>query len=285
MGPIAFRRLSDEAWRVRLDGAERLRVGLHLGPQAIDQRRQALDIDREVAEEPSPAPGLLGREAARLTAPGGELHRAGALDREGPGVPGGLEGVHQAGGGPRLRREGAPARPEEHARPALGAQPPADGAGPEVAAVTRPPRLVGQRLLRGERLVLDEALAPPPGGRLDPLHVAGSQGGQPLSRPGLTAGASERLGAARARRTVLATGHGWSKVSAVRSQVTLRTAFTVCFAVLATAAMVLFVLETRLAFTLTIAAMMLAIALDHVVQRMEARGLRRGWAIALTTLA
>jgi predicted PurR-regulated permease PerM len=67
--------------------------------------------------------------------------------------------------------------------------------------------------------------------------------------------------------------------------VTLRTAFTVCFAVLATAAMVLFVLETRLAFTLTIAAMMLAIALDHVVQRMEARGLRRGWAIALTTLA
>jgi predicted PurR-regulated permease PerM len=71
----------------------------------------------------------------------------------------------------------------------------------------------------------------------------------------------------------------------VRSQVTLRTAFTVCFAVVVTAALVLFVLETRLAFTITISAMMLAIALDHVVRRMGARGIRRGWAIALTTLA
>ena len=71
----------------------------------------------------------------------------------------------------------------------------------------------------------------------------------------------------------------------MRSQVTLKTAFTVCFAVLATAAVVLFVLETRLSLTLTIAAMMVAIALDHVVQRMQTRGLRRGWAIALTTLA
>ncbi|HUM11988.1 MAG TPA: AI-2E family transporter [Myxococcaceae bacterium] len=71
----------------------------------------------------------------------------------------------------------------------------------------------------------------------------------------------------------------------MRSQVTLRTAFTVCFAVVATAALVLFVLQTRLALTLTVAAMMVAIALDHVVRRMEARGIRRGWAIALTTLA
>jgi putative heme transporter len=71
----------------------------------------------------------------------------------------------------------------------------------------------------------------------------------------------------------------------VQSQVTLRTAFTVCFAVVATAALVLFVFQTRLALTLTIAAMMLAIALDHVVRRMEARGIRRGPAIALTTLA
>ncbi|HET9155574.1 MAG TPA: AI-2E family transporter [Myxococcaceae bacterium] len=66
---------------------------------------------------------------------------------------------------------------------------------------------------------------------------------------------------------------------------TLRTAFTVCFAVVATAAVVLFILETRVALTLTVAAMMVAIALDHVVRRMESRGLRRGWAIALTTLA
>jgi len=71
----------------------------------------------------------------------------------------------------------------------------------------------------------------------------------------------------------------------VRSQVTLRTAFTVCFAVVATAGLVLFVLETRVALTLTAAAMMVAIALDHVVRRMEARGIRRRWAIAITTLA
>jgi predicted PurR-regulated permease PerM len=71
----------------------------------------------------------------------------------------------------------------------------------------------------------------------------------------------------------------------VRSQVTLRTAFTICFAVVATAGLVLFVFETRLALTLTVAAMMVAIALDHVVRQMEARGLRRGWAIAITTLA
>jgi predicted PurR-regulated permease PerM len=67
--------------------------------------------------------------------------------------------------------------------------------------------------------------------------------------------------------------------------VTLRTAFTVCFAVLSTAALVLFVLETRVALTLTVSAMMVAIALDHVVRRLEARGMRRGRAIALTTLA
>jgi predicted PurR-regulated permease PerM len=71
----------------------------------------------------------------------------------------------------------------------------------------------------------------------------------------------------------------------VRSQLTLRTAFTACFAVVATAAAVLFVLETRVALTLTVAAMMAAIALDHVVRRMEMRGLRRGSAIALTTLS
>jgi putative heme transporter len=71
----------------------------------------------------------------------------------------------------------------------------------------------------------------------------------------------------------------------VRSQLTFRTAFTACFAVVATAGTVLFVLETRVALTLTVTAMMVAIALDHVVRRMEMRGLRRGSAIALTTLA
>jgi len=71
----------------------------------------------------------------------------------------------------------------------------------------------------------------------------------------------------------------------MRSQITLRTAFTVCFAVVATAGVVRFVLETRVAFTLTVAAIMVAIALDHVVRRIEMCGLTRGWAIAVTTLA
>jgi predicted PurR-regulated permease PerM len=70
----------------------------------------------------------------------------------------------------------------------------------------------------------------------------------------------------------------------MRSQITLRTAFTVCFAVVATVGVVRFVLETRVAFTLTVAAIMVAIALDHVVRRIEMCGLRRRWAIALTTL-
>jgi len=74
-------------------------------------------------------------------------------------------------------------------------------------------------------------------------------------------------------------------VNAVRSQLTLRTAFTACFAVVATAGAVRFVLETRVALTLTVAAMMVAIALDHVVRHMEMRGLGRGRAIALTILA
>ena len=69
----------------------------------------------------------------------------------------------------------------------------------------------------------------------------------------------------------------------MRSQVTFRTAFTVCLAVLATCAAVLFVLRTRVAIALTVTATMNAIALDHVVRRIERTGIRRGWAILLTT--
>jgi len=69
------------------------------------------------------------------------------------------------------------------------------------------------------------------------------------------------------------------------SQVSLRTAFTVCFAVAATAGLVLFVLETRVALTLTVCAAMLAIALNHLVQRLERRQMRRGRAIALVMSA
>ena len=68
------------------------------------------------------------------------------------------------------------------------------------------------------------------------------------------------------------------------SQVTLKTAFTVCFAVVASAAVVLFLYETRLALTITAAAVMLAVALHHVVRLLQSRGLGRGASIALTVL-
>jgi putative heme transporter len=68
------------------------------------------------------------------------------------------------------------------------------------------------------------------------------------------------------------------------SQVTLRTAFTVCFAVVATAAIVLFVFQTRLALTLTAVALMVAVALDHVVSRLQNHGLSRGAGIAISVL-
>src|SRR5262249_14584639 len=267
------------------DGLHEFRVGLHLRPQAIDQRRQALDIHSEAAEEPAPAPGLLGGETARLAAPGGELHRPGALDGQRPAVLGRLERIEETGGGADRRGPRASPRTNGHAAPPLRSQTPAHARPPEIAPVAGPPRLVGQRLLGRERLVLHEALTAETGGGLDPLHVGPGERGQPLARPGLAAGASERPRTACARWLILASGHQWGKVSAVRSQVTLRTAFTVCLAVVATAALVLFVFETRLSLPLTVAAMMVAIALDHVVRRMQTRGIRRGPAIAITALA
>jgi putative heme transporter len=68
------------------------------------------------------------------------------------------------------------------------------------------------------------------------------------------------------------------------SQVSLRTAFTVCFAVVASAALVLFLYETRLALTITVAAVMLAVALHHVVRLLQSRGLGPAAAIAVTVL-
>jgi predicted PurR-regulated permease PerM len=65
------------------------------------------------------------------------------------------------------------------------------------------------------------------------------------------------------------------------SQVSLKTAFTVCFAVTATAALVLFVFRTRFALTLTVCSAMVAIALNHVVNVLQRRKLKRRWAIAL----
>lgn len=65
------------------------------------------------------------------------------------------------------------------------------------------------------------------------------------------------------------------------SQVTLRTAFTVCFAVASTAAVVIFVLKTRASLTLAACAAMVAVALNHLVHFLQRRGVKRGWAIVL----
>jgi putative heme transporter len=70
-----------------------------------------------------------------------------------------------------------------------------------------------------------------------------------------------------------------------KSQVSLRTAFTVCFAITATAALVIFVLRTRASLTLAACAAMVAIALNHVVHFLQRREIRRGWAIVLVMVS
>ncbi|XXF78477.1 AI-2E family transporter [Myxococcaceae bacterium GXIMD 01537] len=65
---------------------------------------------------------------------------------------------------------------------------------------------------------------------------------------------------------------------------TARTAFTVCFAVLAVAALALFLLRTQVSLTLTGLAALIALALQHLVVRLRRLGLRRGAAIALVVL-
>jgi putative heme transporter len=65
------------------------------------------------------------------------------------------------------------------------------------------------------------------------------------------------------------------------SQVTLKTAFTVCFAVAMTAAAVIFVLRTRGTLTLAACAALVAVALNHVVHFLQRRGIGRGWAIVI----
>jgi predicted PurR-regulated permease PerM len=62
-------------------------------------------------------------------------------------------------------------------------------------------------------------------------------------------------------------------------QVTLTTVFTVCFGVLVVAALVWFVLRTQVAVTLCLGAAMVAVAMNHAVEVLTGRGLRRRWAV------
>jgi predicted PurR-regulated permease PerM len=64
-----------------------------------------------------------------------------------------------------------------------------------------------------------------------------------------------------------------------RSQVSLSTVFTVCFGVVSVVALVFFLMKTKVALTLALGSAMAAVALDHAVEALARRGLRRSWAI------
>ena len=69
------------------------------------------------------------------------------------------------------------------------------------------------------------------------------------------------------------------------SQVTLKTVFTACFGVLAVTALVFFLLKTKVSVTLSLAAAMIAVAMNHAVEVLTGRGLRRRWAVPAVVLA
>lgn len=69
------------------------------------------------------------------------------------------------------------------------------------------------------------------------------------------------------------------------SQVTIKTVATVAFVVLIVAAVVAALWHAMVAVTLTSAALLISIALDHPVRMLERRGVKRPLAIALVTVA
>ena len=69
-----------------------------------------------------------------------------------------------------------------------------------------------------------------------------------------------------------------------KSQVSLRTVFTVCFGVLGVMLLVVLVAKTRVALTLTGIAALIALSLEHGVSRLEKRGLKRWLSITLVLL-
>lgn len=69
-----------------------------------------------------------------------------------------------------------------------------------------------------------------------------------------------------------------------RSQVTPKTVFTVGFSMLAVVVLAVLVVKTRLALTLTGVALLLTLALEHGVSRLERAGLKRWMAIAVVLI-
>jgi predicted PurR-regulated permease PerM len=63
------------------------------------------------------------------------------------------------------------------------------------------------------------------------------------------------------------------------SQVSLTTVFTVCLGATSVVALVFFLMKTKVALTLALGSAMAAVAMDHAVEALVSRGLRRSWAI------
>jgi putative heme transporter len=69
------------------------------------------------------------------------------------------------------------------------------------------------------------------------------------------------------------------------SRVSLTTVFTVGFGAVLVVAVVFFLLRTRVALTLTLGSALAAVAMDHAVEALVRRGLRRSWAIGAVMVA
>src|SRR5207248_5238281 len=63
------------------------------------------------------------------------------------------------------------------------------------------------------------------------------------------------------------------------SQVTLKTVFTVCFGVLSVTALVFFLVRTQVSVMLTLGSALVAVAMNHAVEVLTRRQLRRNWAV------
>ena len=68
------------------------------------------------------------------------------------------------------------------------------------------------------------------------------------------------------------------------SQVTLKTVFTICFGALLVLGFVVAIIHSLVAISLTVAALLAAVALDHGVQILVRRGVGRSLSIAMVTL-
>lgn len=64
------------------------------------------------------------------------------------------------------------------------------------------------------------------------------------------------------------------------TQISLKTVFTVCFGLLAVYGLTVFAIRTAVAIALSLAALVLAVALNHLVELLIRRRVPRGWAIA-----